>query len=65
MNEECDYRAQWEKVGLWQVWLKMGELAQVHAGKLSAVVTCAIVGSTFASIISKVEHRHKINVLLT
>lgn len=46
MNEECDYRAQWEKVGLWQVWLKMEELAQVHAGKLSAVVTCAIVGST-------------------
>lgn len=32
---------------------------RVHAGKLSAVVTCAIVGATFASITLKVEHRHR------
>lgn len=43
MSEECDYRTQREEAGLWQVWLKMEELARVHAGKLSAVVTCAIV----------------------
>lgn len=59
VSEECDYRTQWEKAGLWQVWLKIEELARVHAGKLSAVVTCAIVGATFASITLKVEHRHR------
>lgn len=59
VSEECDYRTQWEKAGLWQVWLKMEELAQMHAGKLSAVVTCAIVSTTFASITLKVKHRHR------
>lgn len=59
VSEECDYRTQREEAGLWQVWLKMEELARVHAGKLSAVVTCAIVGATFASITLKVEHRHR------
>lgn len=59
VSEECDYRTQWEEAGLWQVWLKMEELARVHAGELSAVVTCAIVNATFASITLKVEHRHR------
>lgn len=59
VSEECDYRAQWEEAGLWQVWLKMEELARVHAGKLPAVVTCAIVSATFASVTLKVEHRHR------
>lgn len=59
VSEECDYSSQWEEAGLWQVWLKMEGLARVHAGKLSAVVTWAIVSATFASIKLKVEHRHR------
>lgn len=27
VSEECDYSSQWEEAGLWQVWLKMEELA--------------------------------------
>lgn len=57
MSEECDYRAQWDRTGLWQVCVKMEEFAQVHTGRFSAAVTCASVSATFGSITLKVEHR--------
>lgn len=49
--EECDYSTQWGGAAVWQLWLKMEELAlRVHAGKAAAAVTCAAAAVTFASI---------------
>lgn len=58
VSQERDYSTQWGEAGLWQLWLKMEELAlRVHAGKPAAVVTCAVAVVTFASITLAVEHR--------
>lgn len=58
VSQECDYSTQWGEAGLWQLRLKMEELAlRVHAGKPAAVVTCAVAVVTFASITLEVEHR--------
>lgn len=57
--EECDYSAQWGGASIWQLWLKMEQLAlRVHAGKAVAEVTCAAAAVTFTSITLEPEHRH-------